>query len=609
MTSAGPPPRPRSPAPDELRFRQRRSVRWLDPRQLLTTGWQAVVSGIFGSYADKREVEAVLGEASLDDRTAARELWIDFAADLGDGFKATYSVARLLAAPALDLTDPRGRRRETRRGGILVLGGDQVYPTAKETEYEDRFAGPYRAALPWSAKPNPTLLAIPGNHDWYDGLTSFLRVFCQRKWIGGWRTEQRRSYFAVRLAHGWWLWGIDIQLNSYIDTPQLAFFTETVARKVAPGDSIILCTATPAWVKAAAGSTSRRDVEPAAVRNLRYFERTVVEPTGARVALYLSGDLHHYARYEQETPAGGGPARQRITAGGGGAFLHGTHHLPTELAVEEGGAPARCTRRTVYPSAGISRRLAWTRIWALGPLNHGFTVFTAVIYAGLAWLIASGRTTPGGELASAAAGIGWDELVPGFTRSPVAVVTLLLLGRGLVGFAAAGHPGPGRWARGILHTLLHLAAVGAVAVVSSALVGAWGLDGWRASGAYLAGALFLGAVAGPLAMALYLWACGLAGVHLNEAFGAMRVIDHKCFLRLHLAADGSLTVYPVGVDRVARRFRVTPDAPADAPWLEPTVPVPPHLIEEPVVLPPPHPAPPGTVDPGQGATPLEESMR
>jgi hypothetical protein len=609
MTPAGPPPRPRSPAPDQLRFRRRRSVRWLDPRQLLTTGWQAVVSGIFGSFADKREVEAVLGKASLDDRTAAGELWIDFAADLGDGFKATYTMARLLAAPALDLTDPRGGHRETRRGGILVLGGDQVYPTAKETAYEDRFAGPYRAALPWSGKPNPTLLAIPGNHDWYDGLTSFLRVFCQRKWIGGWRTEQTRSYFAVRLAHGWWLWGIDIQLNSYIDTPQLAFFTGTVARKVAPGDSIILCTATPAWVKAAAGPTGPRQPEPAAVRNLRYFERTVVEPTGARVALYLSGDLHHYARYEQEPPEGGGAPRQRITAGGGGAFLHGTHHLPAELAVEEGGHPARCTRRAVYPSAGVSRRLAWTRIWALGPLNHGFAVFTGVIYAGLAWLIASGRTAPGGGLGAVAAGIGWDQLVPGFTRSPVAVLTLLLLGRGLIGFAAVGRPGPGRWARGILHTLLHLAAVGAVAVASSGLVGAWGLAGWRATGAYLAGALVLGAVAGPLAMALYLWACGLFGVHLNESFGAMRVIDHKCFLRMHLAGDGSLTVYPVGVDRVARRFRVAPEAPADAPWLEPTEPVLPRLIEDPVVLPPPHRAPPGPVGPGRGATPLQEALR
>ncbi|MGH2689360.1 MAG: metallophosphoesterase, partial [Actinomycetota bacterium] len=166
MTPAGPPHRPRSPTPEQLGFRQRRSVRWLDPRQLITTGWQAVVSGIFGSFADKREVEAVLGAASLDDRTAAREMWIDYAADVGDGFKATYTVAGLLAAPELELAGPGGDTHETRRGRILVFGGDQVYPTAKETEYEDRFAGPYRAALPWSGKPNPTLLAIPGNHDW-----------------------------------------------------------------------------------------------------------------------------------------------------------------------------------------------------------------------------------------------------------------------------------------------------------------------------------------------------------------------------------------------------------------------------------------------------------
>ncbi|MGH2687689.1 MAG: hypothetical protein ACRDKW_02620, partial [Actinomycetota bacterium] len=157
------------------------------------------------------------------------------------------------------------------------------------------------------------------------------------------------------------------------------------------------------------------------------------------------------------------------------------------------------------------------------------------------------------------------------------------------------------------HTLLHLAAVGAVAVASSALVAAWGLGGWRASGAYLAAAFAMGAVAGPLAMAAYLWFCSLFGVHLNEAFGAMRVIDHKCFLRMHLADDGSLTVYPVGIDRVARDFRVVPDAPAGAPWLEPTDPVTPRLIEDPVVLPPPHQAGPGHV--AAEDAPLEETLR
>ena len=37
---------------------------------------------------------------------------------------------------------------------------------------------------------HPTVYAIPGNHDWYDGLTGFLRQFGQDRWLGGWRTHQ-----------------------------------------------------------------------------------------------------------------------------------------------------------------------------------------------------------------------------------------------------------------------------------------------------------------------------------------------------------------------------------------------------------------------------------
>ena len=72
---------------------------------------------------------------------------------------------------------------------------------------------------------HPTVYAIPGNHDWYDGLTGFMRLFGQDdRWLGGWRTNQTRSYFAVELPHDWWLWGIDIQSDSLIDEPQLDFF-------------------------------------------------------------------------------------------------------------------------------------------------------------------------------------------------------------------------------------------------------------------------------------------------------------------------------------------------------------------------------------------------
>src|SRR5437016_1084882 len=82
----------------------------------------------------------------------------------------------------------------------------------------------------------PDLYAVPGNHDWYDGLSAFLNLFCWRQidgpWstarsghmIGGWHTKQLRSYFALALPHNWWLWGIDIQLTNYIDQQQIDFF-------------------------------------------------------------------------------------------------------------------------------------------------------------------------------------------------------------------------------------------------------------------------------------------------------------------------------------------------------------------------------------------------
>jgi hypothetical protein len=101
-------------------------------------------------------------------------------------------------------------------------------------------------------------------------LTSFIRIFCQHAYIGGWRTRQARSYFAVPLPHRWWLWGIDIQLSTYIDAPQLDYF-HTVADKMGPGDRVILCVAEPSWVDAADNV--------AAFRNLAYVERHLIAPT------------------------------------------------------------------------------------------------------------------------------------------------------------------------------------------------------------------------------------------------------------------------------------------------------------------------------------------
>jgi len=38
----------------------------------------------------------------------------------------------------------------------------------------------------------PVCFAIPGNHDWLDGLECFLRYICCRDWMGGWLLPQVR---------------------------------------------------------------------------------------------------------------------------------------------------------------------------------------------------------------------------------------------------------------------------------------------------------------------------------------------------------------------------------------------------------------------------------
>ena len=188
-----------------------------------------VLSSVFASYADKREVQEALQPTPLDGAAAEGELWLDFVADLGDGFDATYTVARLLAAEQLEPEpapdgEPVG---PLPRASVLVLGGDEVYPTASAQRVRQPHEGPLpgRAAATTDG-PAPSMFVLPGNHDWYDGLTSFLRVFAQGRSDRGWRTRQHRSYFAVQLPHRWWLVGLDTQFGSELDAPQLRYFDE-----------------------------------------------------------------------------------------------------------------------------------------------------------------------------------------------------------------------------------------------------------------------------------------------------------------------------------------------------------------------------------------------
>src|SRR5690606_29294041 len=160
---------------------------------------------------------------------------------------------------------------------------------------------------------------IPGNHDWYDGLTNFIKLFCQNRSLGNWHTQQKRSYFALKLAHNIWIWGIDVQLNADIDYPQLCYF-ETIANEMPAGSKVILCTAEPGWIYQGMPAVEQ------AYRRLEFFKNRFFKSGNSTLLATLTGDMHHYARYAA-TDDNGLEYHHLIAAGGGGAFMHPTHFL------------------------------------------------------------------------------------------------------------------------------------------------------------------------------------------------------------------------------------------------------------------------------------------
>src|SRR4029453_12483684 len=100
--------------------------------------------------------------------------WIDYVSDTGDGWNSTYAVAKTVAGAELRLERPDGGTEITRRGSLPILGGDAVYPVASRAAYKRRLVAPFEAALKDTPTPSPLVRAVPGNHDWYDSLVSFI---------------------------------------------------------------------------------------------------------------------------------------------------------------------------------------------------------------------------------------------------------------------------------------------------------------------------------------------------------------------------------------------------------------------------------------------------
>src|SRR5450631_3307184 len=96
------------PLDDKTRYPN--MAHWFDPVLLLKLLNNVVLSTIFGQYADRRLIIAALDTVPLDEHVKRAEafrsrltadkdgsVWIDWVADLGDGFDSTYAMASLLS--------------------------------------------------------------------------------------------------------------------------------------------------------------------------------------------------------------------------------------------------------------------------------------------------------------------------------------------------------------------------------------------------------------------------------------------------------------------------------------------------------------------------------
>ncbi|KAE9352039.1 hypothetical protein PF008_g5634, partial [Phytophthora fragariae] len=436
---------------------------------------------IFLGRFDMRTMQRALHPNDEDycfDHLAERdEVWLDFMADCGDGFNSSYQIARLLAQPQLEVDcevpddksigdeseseqgcsgkkKTKTIKRVFPRGDALVIGGDLAYPHPDSKTYETRLFRCFEYAMkpPSSYHPSaistrkkapegcsslrdyegPSVFAIPGNHDWFDGLNTFTRYICQRDWLGGWLLPQKTSYFSIKLPHGWWLFGVDLALENDVDTEQFGFFERVVQSQMGPNDAVIVLTHEPRWLLDVYEDRSNLDAK------LSYLIENVLK---GRCAVRLAGDIHNYTRHslveethtlkrpasmqfdtarpkittanlprrhsfsspvhkhfphmkqhvditneerivmDTQSQTNPHPERERsaehlIISGGGGAFLHPTH-IPSSNLTSNGGT---YEHKQCYPPAHISRRYAVLNVFGFRRINWRFDAIGGIGY-------------------------------------------------------------------------------------------------------------------------------------------------------------------------------------------------------------------------------------
>ena len=157
-------------------------------------------------------------------------------------------------------------------------------------------------------------------------------------------------------------------------------------------------------------------------------------------------------------------------------------------------------------------------------------------------------------------------------NSPLTMLLMLVTVAGFFLFTDS-HSKWQRFLGGLIHAVAHLSAAFMIALRSVALVLLISTSNWVWQIPWFGGfnfpldsrkllvillILLGGFVAGTFIMGVYvLISLNIFGRHGNEAFSSLGIEDWKNFLRMQIDSNGNLTIYPIGIRRVPRKWKAS----------------------------------------------------
>jgi hypothetical protein len=263
--------------------------------------------------------------------------------DTGEGDASQFAVVPPLLAAGKDTA-------------FMVICSDVIYPSGDAEDYEEKFYRPYENY------PSP-IYALPGNHDWYDGLNGFMYHLCDaevpttqgrwpkpvtagtsskralwreplRRWLWrkpsgigpteptrkqAWRSlpsqrsSQRSPYFAIETGP-LLIVGIDTGMGGGIDFEQGEWLRDISLRIDKPK---VLLTGKPIYVDG--------EYHPGVIEDGGTVDEIVRDPRHRYVAA-IGGDIHNYQRFRVRVEGRSRPLYY-VVSGGGGAYMSATHQI------------------------------------------------------------------------------------------------------------------------------------------------------------------------------------------------------------------------------------------------------------------------------------------